>query len=47
MSLSELDEAKDGNLRWVSLKRVSGRKMKMKMKMKMKKWVLEIDEKGV
>ena len=43
MSLSELDEAKDGNLRWVSLKRVSGRKMKMKMK----KWVLEIDEKGV
>ena len=41
MRLSELDEAKDGNLRWVSLKRVSGRKMKMK------KWVLEIDEKGV
>ena len=45
MRLSELDEAKDGNLRWVSLKRVSGRKMKMKLKMK--KWVLEIDEKGV
>ena len=45
MRLSELDEAKDGNLRWVSLKRVSGRKMKMKMKMK--KWVLEIDEKGI
>lgn len=43
MRLSELDEAKDGNLRWVSLKRVSGRKMKMKKK----KWVLEIDEKGV